>query len=98
MEINEPLVDTHLKPVPGVSTLSGRSLTGGDAKLLGGETDGSLAWELLVKSTLLEVSADLFEILYISGGEGDANPVHNRGGILHSGSRHVFLCVCRHFP
>lgn len=34
VKVNEAFVDPHLKPVPGLGTLSTRSLTGGDAQSL----------------------------------------------------------------
>lgn len=34
-------MDAHLVGVPGLGTLTARSLTGGDLEVLGGETDGT---------------------------------------------------------
>jgi hypothetical protein len=51
-------VDSHLVHVPGLRSLSARSLTGGDLKDLGGETDGSLDTEVLGLGTLEEVGGD----------------------------------------
>lgn len=34
VKVNEAFVDPHLKPIPGLGTLSTRSLTGGDAQSL----------------------------------------------------------------
>jgi hypothetical protein len=42
------LVDAHLKGVPGLGTLTARSLTGSDLEALGGQADGTLDAELLV--------------------------------------------------
>lgn len=75
MEVDQTLVDLHLVAVPGLGTLTARGLAGGDAEDLGGETDGSLDTEVLVLSTLDEVSADLLEVLDVAGGQGDADAV-----------------------
>ena len=37
MEIDHTLVDPHLELVPGLGSLSARSLTGGDTQSLGGQ-------------------------------------------------------------
>lgn len=47
----------HLEAVPGVGTLTAGSLAGGDAQSLGGHADGALHLQLLVLSTLDQVSA-----------------------------------------
>lgn len=67
------LVDAHLVGVPGLGTLTARSLTGGDLQVLGGQTDGALDAELLVLGTVDELLADLLEALDVAGGEGDAD-------------------------
>jgi hypothetical protein len=41
-EIDHSLEDSHLESVPGVSTLSARSLSASDLQDLGGNSDGSL--------------------------------------------------------
>lgn len=42
VEVDHTLVDAHLEAVPGLGTLTTRSLTGGDAEHLGGHAHGSL--------------------------------------------------------
>lgn len=69
------LVDAHLVGVPGLGTLTARSLTGGDLQVLGGQTDGALDAELLVLGTVDELLADLLEGRDLAGGEGDADLV-----------------------
>lgn len=91
VQVDEPLVDPHLELVPGVGTLSGRSLTGGDPELLGGEADGAGDLQLLVDGAALEVGADLLEVLDVPGSEGDADPVDL--GLL---SRNSFLINVGH--
>ena len=68
-------MDAHLEGVPGLGTLTVRSLTGGDLKDLGGETDGALDAKLLVLGTVDELLADLLKRLDVAGGEGDADLV-----------------------
>ena len=85
MQVNQPLVNTHLKLVPGVGTLTRRSLTGGNLELLGGETDGSRNVKLLVGGTLLQVGAYLLEVLDVAGGQGDADAVYFGTGIFEAG-------------
>ena len=59
MQVDDALVDAHLKAVPGLGTLTAWRLTRGDAKNLGGEAyrarDATL--KALLLCTLLEVSA-----------------------------------------
>ena len=59
VEVDEALVDAHLELVPGVGSLAGGGLPGGDAELLGGEADGARHLELLINSAALQVRADL---------------------------------------
>ena len=92
VQIDQALVDAHFETIPGVRTLSGRSLTGGDAKLLGRHTDGSADVKLLVEGGLLQVRTDLFEVLDVAAGKGDADAVDN--GVLRGGSG--FLLESRH--
>ena len=42
VEIDHTLVDPHLELVPGLGSLSARSLTGGDTQGLGGHPHGAL--------------------------------------------------------
>ena len=72
------LVDAHLIGVPGLGTLTARSLTGGDLQVLGGQTDGALDAELLVLGTVDELLAHLLERLDIARGEGDTDLVDLR--------------------
>lgn len=74
----------HLVHVPGLGTLTTRSLTGGDLEVLGGETDGALDAQLLGLGTLDELAADLLEGGDLAGGEGDADLVDLGGIALRS--------------
>lgn len=49
-------MDPHFKGVPGLATLTARSLTGADLQVLGGETDGALDAEVLGLGTVLDQS------------------------------------------
>jgi hypothetical protein len=75
VEIDDPLVDPHLEPVPGVGTLTARRLPAGDKEVLGGETDGALHLEVLLVSLLEEVGANPLEVLDVPRGEGDTDAV-----------------------
>lgn len=39
-------MDLHLEEIPGLGTLTTRSLAGGDLEVLGGKTDGALDAEV----------------------------------------------------
>lgn len=68
-------MDLHLEVVPGLGSLSTRSLAGNDVKTLGGETNGSLDTEVLVLGAVDEISAD-----YTCGaGRGRVEEVKCRG-------------------
>ena len=84
VKVDQPLVNPHFEAVPGVGTLSRRSLASGNLELLSGETDGSLHVELLVNCSLLQVSTDLLEVLDIARGQGNADAVHLGAGILEA--------------
>lgn len=75
MEVNHSLVDPHLELVPGLGTLSARSLPGGDSKHLGGHPHRSLHLQLLVLGAPDEVTADLFQGLDVPGGQSDSDAV-----------------------
>lgn len=47
VQVDEALVDAHLEAIPGLGSLSARSLTGGDLEGLGWESDWSLEAEVL---------------------------------------------------
>ena len=51
-EIDEALVNAELVAIPSLGTLTARSHAGGDAKSLGGQTDGALDGKILVLGTL----------------------------------------------
>ena len=91
VKIDQTLVDAHFEAIPGVGTFSGRSLTGGDAQLLGRHADRSTDVKLLVEGCLLQVGADLLEVGDIAARKSDANAVDNGvvgGGGLLLESRH----------
>jgi hypothetical protein len=68
-------VDSHLKGVPGLGTLTTGGLAGGDLEGLGWETDWTLDGETLGLGALNELGADLLEGSDLAGGEGDTDLV-----------------------
>ena len=75
MEVDDSLVDPHLELVPGLTTLSARSLTGGNPQGLSGHPDGSLHLQLLVLGSLDQVTADLLQRLHVTGSQSDPDTV-----------------------
>ena len=71
MQIDNTLVNAHLKSIPGLGTFAARSFPSGDSQSLGGHSDGSLNLEFLVLGSLDQVSADLFKALDIPGCKSD---------------------------
>merc|ERR1719317_750643 len=65
VEINDPLVDSHLELIPGLGTFSTRSFTGGDTQGLGWHAHRALNLQLLVLGSADQVSADLLQGLNI---------------------------------
>jgi len=104
VEINQTLVDSHLKHIPGLGTFTVGGLSGGDLEVLGGQTDGSLDTEVLALGTLDELGADLLEGLDLARGQGDADLVDlgriNLRGLLcvletgHVGGFEVVRVLC----
>ena len=76
VQVDQPLVDAHLEAVPSVGPLPAGRLAGGNLELPGREADGAAHVELLVQRALLEVAADLLQVLHVTRGEGDADAVH----------------------
>ena len=58
MQINETLVDPHLKPVPGLGPFSTGGLTCGDLQVFGGHTHRSLDLQLLVLGPTDQISTN----------------------------------------
>ena len=73
--LDEALVDSHLKSIPGLGTLSAGSLAGGDLQGAGWETDWALDAEILGLGTIDELGADLLKGGDVLGGERDADLV-----------------------
>lgn len=90
--LDEALVDAELVEIPGLGTLTARSLTGLDLEGLGGQADGTLDAEVLGLGALNELSADLLEGLDLAGGQGDTDAV-SLGGLAVA---LVALLVRRH--
>ena len=75
VEVNQALVDLHLKHIPGLGTLTTGGFAGGDLEVLGGKTDGTLDAEVLGLGALDELGAHLLERGDFAGGQGDADLV-----------------------
>jgi len=75
VEVDHSLVDPHLELVPGLGTLSARSLPGGDSQHLGGHPHRSLHLKLLVLGSPDEVAADLLQGLDVPGCQSDSDAV-----------------------
>ena len=75
VEVNHSLVDPHLELVPGLTTLSAGSLTGGDPQGLSGHPHGSLHLQLLVFGSLDQITADLLQRLHVTGSQSDPDTV-----------------------
>ena len=83
VQVDHPLVDPHLEPVPGLGALAARGLAGGDSEGLGGHADGTLGFEVLLLGAADQVVADLLEGFDVAGGQGDADAVD--GGLVGRG-------------
>ena len=68
-------MNSHLKHIPGLGTLTVRCLTGGDLEDLGGQTDGALDTEVRGLGTVDEFGADLLEALCAVS---DGTVIHGR--------------------
>jgi len=96
VEVDETLVDLHLESVPGLGTLTARSLTGGDLQDLGGESDGAFDSQLLVLGTVDEVVAELLQVADVRRGKSDPNLVDLLGDGCTSRIVIFFLRDVRH--
>lgn len=77
MQVDQSLVDAHLKAVPGVGTFSGRSLTSSNPQDFGGKTDRSAHMKFLIQRGLLQVGADFLQVLDVARSQSDADAVNN---------------------
>ena len=68
-------MDAHLPSVEGVGTFTARGLADHQAKDLGWHADWAGNLKVLFQSLVLQVSANLFQSLDLSGGQGDADAV-----------------------
>ena len=89
-DVDDALVDAHLETIPGLGTLTARSLAGGDAEDLSGHADRALDGDVLLLGSLDEGSADLLEVLDVAAGEGHAD-------LEEVGSGGLDLLIGRHF-
>merc|ERR1719385_75364 len=92
VEVDHPLVDPQLEPVPSLGALTARGLPGGDPQGLSGHPHWALDFQLLLLGSLDQVGADLLQALDGAGGEGDPDPVDH---LLLAGAAFAIL-VSRH--
>lgn len=79
MQIDDPLVDSHLEPVPSFGTLTARSFPGGDAQNLGRHTYWSLYLQFLLLSGIDEIGAHFFQGTDVTGSQCNSYVVDGRG-------------------
>jgi hypothetical protein len=73
IQINQPLVDPHLKHIPRLAALTAGCLPGRDFEGLGRQADRALNAQVLGLGALEELGADFFEGGDFTTGEGYAN-------------------------
>lgn len=73
VQIDQALVNTHLKSVVGVGTLTARGLAGHQTKDLGRHADWAGHLKFLADGAVLQLSAHSLQSLNLSGGKSDAN-------------------------
>merc|ERR1719365_99068 len=93
VKVHNTFVDTHLKSVPGVGTLTVGRLTGGDPKHLGRQTGGSAHVEALLLGSLDQVLAHLLQSTEVPGAQGDPDTVQLGLLALHA---HLLFIFFRH--
>ena len=78
VEVDETLVDAHLKTVEGVGTVTARGLAGGHDKGLGGHAHGALDTSHIraVLGSTDEVRACLLKSGHVLASEGHADAAH----------------------
>jgi len=75
VEIDQSLVDSHLKGIPGLGAFTARGLSGGNLQGLGGKSDGSLRAEFLGLGALDELLAHLLKGGNLAAGQGNTDLV-----------------------
>lgn len=68
VQINESLVDPHLKTIPSLRTFTTRSLSRSDSQSLGRHPHWSFHFEILFLCTSDQVSTHLFQGFYVAAG------------------------------
>jgi hypothetical protein len=88
LQIQDSLVDSHLPSVPGVGTLTTRTLSSGDSEVLGGQSNGTSHSHAFLQSLGLELGAESFESRHISGSKSDSDSLD---GFLTLGGGNIGL-------
>nr|AFK38790.1 unknown [Medicago truncatula] len=98
VEVDDSLVHTEFKSIPGVGTFSTRGLPSSDMKNLSRHPNRTLHSKMLILSTTNQIGTNLLEIFDMLGGRGDPNLMdlflrflQTRLGGFHCSVRH-FVC------
>lgn len=75
MKINQPLMDSHLIPIPGFGPFTTRCLSGGDFQVLSWQSYWTLHLQLLFFSTLDQISTYLLQAFDIATGQCNPDSV-----------------------
>lgn len=82
LQVDDSLVNLHLVSIPGLRTLTVRSLSGGDLQDLGWQSNWTLLDDVVLDSVVDDVGADLLQLLDLGGGQGDSDLVDLLGLFL----------------
>lgn len=97
LQIDQALVNAHLKPIPGLGPLAIGSFTGGNAQNLGGHAHWALDLELLLLGPTDQVRTHLLQIAHVARAQRDSDAMDLReihflyarfGDGLHCGRSH----------
>jgi hypothetical protein len=75
IEIDQPLVNSHLKHIPRLAALAAGCLSGRDLQSFGGETDGALDAQVLRLGALEELGAHFLQGGDFAAGQSDTDLV-----------------------
>jgi len=82
-QINDPLVDSHLEPVPCLGSFSARCLSCCDSQHLSWKSNRTIDVQLLISWSLDQLGADLFKVSNIGTGQGNSNSMNLSLSILN---------------
>ena len=84
VKINQSLVDVHSVSIPSLGSITIRSFTRSNSQMLGRQSDRSLNLQptvnnknlLFVLGSRNQIAANFFQVLNVSGCQGDSDAVH----------------------